>query len=115
MDNGGNGVGTGGVFWVPGFGGCVVNAKGYPRIASGPLRGQYLHRAVWESVAGRPLPKGWQVHHMNGKLDWAPGSLLALEPCLHVSAERRRDPYTGEFLSEEQWRKRYYSPIAGNA
>jgi hypothetical protein len=89
------------------LGHCVRNAKGYPRITSGVLRGMYLHRAVWERIAGRKLPEGWQVHHMNGKNCVCGPSLLALQGCLHVAGERRRDPFTGEYMSRDQYLRRY--------
>lgn len=107
MGNGGRDAGMAGGFMVPGYGVCTVTEKGYPRIVSGPLRGLYLHRAVWERTAGRKVPEGFHVHHMNGKMDWAPGSLIALEACLHYGPEPRRDPYTGEFLSRTEFEKRY--------
>lgn len=105
------GSGSDGSFWVPGYGSCVVTAKGYPRIRSGPLRGQYMHRAVWERTAGRKLPGDWEVHHMASKMDWEPHCLVALERCLHVGTKPRRDPYTGEFMSEEQYQDRYFSTL----
>jgi hypothetical protein len=111
MGNGGSGVGTAGVFWVPGYGNCIVTKEGYPRIVSGPLRNKYLHRAVWERTAGRKLPRGWEVHHMASKLEWEPHLLLASPACLHARSEPLRDPYTGEFLSRQKWQKRYGSTI----
>lgn len=91
---------------IEGYGRCVLNSKGYLRIRTGPLRDKYLHRAVWERVAGRELPPGMQVHHMKSKTCWCPHNLVALQDCLHVQ-EKLRDPYTGEFLSFDQWRRRY--------
>lgn len=82
----------------------------YFRICSGPRRNQYLHRAIWESVAGRPLPKGWIVHHMFGLAHYCPESLIALEPCLHVHAEPLRCPVTGVFMSIDAYIRRYGEP-----
>lgn len=88
------------------FGSCRINDKGYPRINSGPSRNAYLHRAVWEKIAGKKVPKGFQVHHMNGKLCWCPHQLIALGPGLHAHPAIR-DPYTGEFLSRDAYLRRY--------
>lgn len=98
------------VDWESALGHTVKNERGYLRITSGPLRGEYLHRAVWEKVAQRPLPEGWQVHHMHGKLHSCPESLIASPACLHVRAEPLRDPLTGEFISAESWERRYGDP-----
>jgi len=81
--------------------------KNYPRLYSGSRRGAYVHRAVWEWVSGKKLPKDWHVHHMDGdKLNFAPGNLLALPAILHEGPQPLRCPYTGRFLSLEQYRQR---------
>ena len=97
----------GSVNWESALGHTVKNARGYLRITSGPLRGKYLHRAVWEFIAKQQLPEGWQVHHMRGKEHSCPESLIASPACLHVGAEPLRDPSTGEFISVEAWERRY--------
>ena len=89
-------------FYVVPFGFARANEKGYPRLWAGKWRGQYLHRAVWEKIAKRKIPKGFQVHHMNGKLCWCPHQLVALGPGLHVH-EPIRHPYTGEFMTRDQY------------
>jgi len=91
---------------IDGYGRCAFNSKGYLRIRSGPLRDQYLHRAVWERTAGLSVPAGFQVHHMGSKRCWCSHNLVALAPELHLQ-ERRRDPYTGEFMSKTGWEQRY--------
>ena len=48
---------------------------------------------------------------MASKMDWEPHCLVALERCLHVGTKPRRDPYTGEFMSEEQYQDRYFSTL----
>lgn len=88
------------------FGSCRINGNGYPRINSGKYRNVYLHRAVWERLAKKKVPKGFTVHHMNGKLCWCPDQLVALGPGLHVH-QPIRDPYTGEFLSRDSYVRRY--------
>lgn len=92
------------------FGPSTINKKGYPRLHGGKLRNTYLHRASWELAARTRVPEGFQVHHMAGKLCWCPESLVALGPGLHVHRSLR-DPYTGEFLTVDAWRRRYGSDI----
>ena len=87
----------------PVFGSLRKNAKGYLRINAGPKRDQYLHRAVWELTAGKPIPEGFEVHHMNGKKCWCPHELVALEAALHPPPEPLRCPYTGRYMTREQF------------
>uniref|UniRef100_A0A6M3K5D7 Putative homing endonuclease n=1 Tax=viral metagenome TaxID=1070528 RepID=A0A6M3K5D7_9ZZZZ len=53
--------------------GGKVNANGYIarrilRVVGG--RGYKLeHHIVWEEANGKPLPKGWVIHHLNGVKD----------------------------------------------
>lgn len=88
------------------FGSCRINEKGYLRINSGPQKDKYLHRAVFEKVAGRPVKQGLHIHHMNGKLCWCPHELLELPMELHPSPVYK-DPYTGEFMTRKQFFTRY--------
>lgn len=94
---------------IPGLGRAAPNQKGYYRITAGPLRDKLVHRAAWESIAGRPLPPGFQVHHMGPKTCWCGHNLVALPAALHPPGERRRDPYTGEFLTDREYERRYGS------
>lgn len=91
----------------PIFGSCRLNEGGYWRINSGPKRNMYLHRAVWEATAGRPVPQGFEVHHMGPKLCACPHNLVALQKELHVRPEPLRCPNTGEFLSLATWLRRF--------
>ena len=58
------------------------------------MRGEYLHRAVWE-VAHGPIPDGWHVHHVDGdrgnndpsNLECLPG---ADHGALHMESPERR-------------------------
>lgn len=86
--------------WVPN------KPKGYPRLTSGPHRGKYLHRAVFEDVAGRPIKEGYVIHHMNGKACACPHELLECPPEFNT-ANVLRDPYTGAFMSAAEWERRY--------
>ena len=79
----------------PVFGTFRINRKGYPRINAGPNRDQYLHRAVFEKVAGRPVREGFDVHHMNGKTCFCPHQLVEIQKELHVKPEPLRCPLTG--------------------
>lgn len=46
----------------------------------------YEHILVWEESHGRPLPAGWVVHHINGKLDDnRPENLMAMQRGPHAS------------------------------
>jgi hypothetical protein len=47
-----------------------------------PYRAEHI--LVWEEAHGKPLPKGWVVHHLNGiKDDNRPENLLALSRGAH--------------------------------
>ena len=81
--------------------------KNYPRFSWGPHKGRYVARVVWESVAGRPLPEGWHVHHQDfDKVNFAPHNLLACPPELNPRSPLR-DPYTGRYLSAHEFERRY--------
>jgi predicted RNA-binding Zn-ribbon protein involved in translation (DUF1610 family) len=42
------------------------------------------HRLVWEQAHGKPLPKGWHIHHLNGvRTDNRPANLVALPSRKH--------------------------------
>ena len=47
------------------LGGRVMNAKGYQMVR---IAGKYVleHVSLAEKALGRPLPKGTQVHHVDG-------------------------------------------------
>lgn len=92
-------------YYHPWFGTLTRNEKGYLRINAGPRRNQYLHRAVWEEVAGQELPEGWIVHHMKKGCN-CPHNLVAMPECLHVK-DSLRCPYTGEFISVWEFERRY--------
>lgn len=97
-------------YFHPWFGSLRRNRKGYLRINAGSKRDMYLHRAVWEKVAGQPLPDGWVVHHMNKGCN-CPHNLVAMPECLHIMSEPLRCPYTGKFLSVTEYERRYgYEP-----
>lgn len=94
----------------PWFGKFWLNHKGYPRCSQGEFRNKFLHRLVWEKVAGERLPEGWQVHHQDhNKMHCCPHNLVASPPELHQSEGAIRCPYTGQFLTRAQYIKRYGS------
>lgn len=71
-------------------GGAHRSKPGYVRVTAGPNRGQYEHRVVaskaWERTHGVPLPKNYQVHHLDF-CRWhnCLENLLILGPGLHVA------------------------------
>lgn len=50
------------------YGTVRINNKGYYQITSGKEgnHGKLLHRLVWEDFYGRPVPKGYNIHHIDG-------------------------------------------------
>jgi hypothetical protein len=89
--------------------------------AFGLKRGEKLHRIVIRQqlrdggLGGRPLSElaieellaDRHVHHQNfNKRCVCDGNLVLMPASLNPSGAKR-DPYTGEFLSREQWRRRY--------
>jgi len=89
------------------LGNWSLSTKGYPRFHSGPLRGRYVHRVVWEQIAGRLLPDRWHVHHQDFcKTNFDGLNLIACPPEFNP-ASQLRDPYTGQYLSAAQWERRY--------
>lgn len=86
-----------------------VNNKGYYRINSGTHRGKYLHRVVWETVAGKALAKGFCVAHQDHqKLHCCPQNLIAC-PLDFNPSPARRCPWTGKFLTAEEAKRIYRS------
>lgn len=69
-------------------GGKTITKKGYVRLTAGPDRGKYEHRVIaeklWLETYGTPLPKGFEVHHMDfvRSHNWHL-NLLILGPGLH--------------------------------
>lgn len=94
----------------PILGSARINHKGYPRLNGGARRDQYLHRAVWEETAGRAVPEGFHIHHINGKLCWYPWQLIALEACLHQKPPPIRHPYTGRFMTADEYERAIGEP-----
>lgn len=80
----------------------------YPRFYSGKHRNKYVHRVIFEDIAGRPVKPGFQVHHMNGTLCFCPHQLLECPPEFNVNGNAgSRDPYTGRFISKKDYEYRY--------
>ena len=91
----------------PELGSFRLNEKGYPRLNSGSRRNQYLHRAVFEQVAGRPVREGFDIHHMNGKRCFCPHQLLEIQKALHPPGDPLRCPLTGLYLTPDAYERRY--------
>jgi hypothetical protein len=98
--------------------GWSKHVKGYAiytsRNRKGTLkRGQFLHRAVVESLLGRSIPSGLQVSHLwpFNKTCGRPETLMVAPPEFNPTPARRC-PYTGQFLSPGEFARRYPSPIS---
>lgn len=79
------------------------NGERYPRFYSGKYRNRYVHRVVFEEVAGRPVKEGFHIHHMNGVFCFCPHQLLECPPEFNPQGNiGSRDPYTGRFISKKQ-------------
>lgn len=71
-------------------GGKIVNSKGYVELYMPGHRlatkRKYVleHRLVWEESNNKRLPKGWEVHHLNGmRDDNRPENLAAMTKAAH--------------------------------
>jgi len=70
-------------------GGRGLDSHGYVRINyPGHPRAEYNrvleHIVVWENAHGKPLPRGWVIHHLNGiKTDNRIRNLVALPAMKH--------------------------------
>lgn len=74
-------------------------------------RGEKAHRLTIKHLAGvAELDPEWHVHHQdNWKANNAPENLIYAPACFNPSCARR-DPYTGEYMSIEDWVRRYGAP-----
>jgi len=64
--------------------GTYIDEKGYPRISAGPHRGVRVHTLVAESMLGRKLRQGEDVHHKDeNKLDCAWTNLEVIDHVAH--------------------------------
>lgn len=59
-----------------------ITRKGYRRNSNTAAR--FEHVEVWERHHGRPVPDGYQIHHVDfDKLNNSPDNLLAVTPTEH--------------------------------
>ena len=89
---------------------CINSTKVgeiYPRFTSGKYAGEYVHRAIFEEVAGRPPKEGMHMHHMNGVFCFCPHQLLECPAVFNVKWERPRHPYTGRFISRDEYEREF--------
>jgi hypothetical protein len=92
----------------PIFGSIAKQPNGYWRVWRKPWRGYFLHRAVWERLAGHKLPPGWEVHHIDhDKSNNQPYNLIAMPPELHKAfmGNAMQHPYTGRFISRGHYER----------
>lgn len=60
-------------------GGRTMHRDGYWMVRQPDGTYRFEHHVVWEQTHGRPLPKGWVVHHLNGiKTDNRPVNLAGM-------------------------------------
>lgn len=68
------------------FGTAKINNQGYYEITSGKENnnGKRLHRLIWEDWYGKPVPKGYFIHHLNHqKTDNRIQNLQCVKSTLH--------------------------------
>lgn len=76
-------------------------------------RGTRLNRLVMSRLVGGGLPEDLDVHHQDfDKQHNCPGNLVLLPSVFNPRLEVR-DPYTGQYLSKEQYVRRYGEPDTG--
>lgn len=74
------------------FGNATLRDNGYYRITSRKEgnHGIDLHKVIWESFYGIPVPKGYNIHHLNGnKTDNRIQNLQCVEAILHTKYHNR--------------------------
>ena len=57
------------------YGVCSIGNMGYYKVTSTKEgnQGKSLHCLIWEDHYGKPIPEGYNIHHINGnKLDKSP-------------------------------------------
>ena len=97
--------------WLPPSG-WSLDPKGYACYTSRrkqPLikRGERAHRVIVKALLGRPLDPEMHVHHQSGnKLDNAPSNLVYMPACFNPT-NARKCPYTGRYMSLQEWKKSY--------
>lgn len=65
------------------FGNAYHRNDGYYQITNGTHKGQLLHRLIYEDTYG-PIPKGFQIHHIDGnKENNNPTNLMILTKSHH--------------------------------
>lgn len=102
------------------YGRAKIKSDGYYYITSGKEgnNGKLLHRLIWEDWYQKPVPGGYDIHHINGnKLDNRIQNLQCVESSAHqrfhnkgktLSEETKRklsESHKGKKLSEEHKRK----------
>jgi len=67
------------------YGNAYINSNGYYQIIGGNNKGKKLHRLIWENFYNITIPRGYDLHHINGdKLDNRIQNLQCVEHKTHV-------------------------------
>jgi hypothetical protein len=65
-------------------GGRTVTKDGYVRYTAGDFRNRYEHRVIMEFVIGCPIPRGFEVHHIDrDRSHNCPENLMLLAAPIH--------------------------------
>lgn len=65
----------------------LIHHPEHPRANTGGY--VFEHILVWERIYGKPLPKGWIIHHLNGiRNDNQPQNLMGMEDRKHRNIEK---------------------------
>jgi hypothetical protein len=89
-----------------------ISDKGYPRLHSGPNRGQYVHRCLAAICIGRPLERTEDVHHNdNDKLNFAPHNLVLLDHRQHGYVSALQSWYLRHYV--EPQRRLFFDEVNG--
>lgn len=82
------------------FGTATINPSGYYRVNSRKEgnKGKLLHVLVWENYYDKTVPKGYDIHHINGiKTDNRIQNLQCVEQGVHRKFHRKAKNTTGFF------------------
>lgn len=97
------------------FGRAKINKRGYYIITSSKEgnNAKQLHRLIWEDWYGKPVPDGYDIHHINGdRCDNRIQNLQCVEHSLHASFHQQNiSEETKQKISKwdkERWKNDEY-------